>query len=552
MELSMEIKSEIKQAIEEMGFAALTEIQEATIPLLLAGKDVIGHSHTGTGKTAAFGIPILERVDFDSDIVQALVLAPTRELAVQIHDEIMRMAKYLPKCRIVTVFGGDPITNQLYKLKKKPQIIIGTPGRTIDHLERKTIHFDQLKFMVLDEADEMLKMGFQEDIEKIFKAVPTDRQTLMFSATMPRSIMALAKSYMINPEFIKIIGEDATNADVSQYYYKVRRENKTEAIYRLLNVYRPKLSLIFCNTKVKVDELTQELIERGINCDKIHGDLPQTTRLDVLKKFHNGIVEVLIATDVAARGLDIKEVEAVFNYDVPEKADYYVHRIGRTGRIGNVGYSFTLVSKGELKQIEEIERITKTKIKKRSIPTYDKVLDVKNQKVVDGILAMANSETSFDHEYELLNKMMQSTVTEDQIIVALLKMIDSKSNVQANQADINEEFEPRKPWGPSTGSGAPSSYRSEPSDQARFHLNLGKQDDLTVSDILDFICSKIKISRKDVQNIAILTEFSFFSVPADSRDEIMKTLNNTKLKGKRAGLSMSKPSRKESFNKIKY
>ena len=530
----MELRSEIKQAIEEMGFNALTEIQELTIPLLLAGKDIIGHSHTGTGKTAAFGIPILEKLNFNIEVVQALVLAPTRELAVQIHDEMMRMAKYIPGCRIVTVFGGDPITNQLYKLKKKPQIIIGTPGRTIDHLERKTIRFDHLKFMVLDEADEMLKMGFQEDIEKIFQAVPTERQTLMFSATMPRSIIGLAKSYMIDPELVKVIGEDSTNQDVSQYYYKVRRENKTEAIYRLLNVYRPKLSLIFCNTKVQVDELTQELIERGINCDKIHGDLPQTTRLDVLKKFHNGIIDVMVATDVAARGLDIKEVEAVFNYDVPEKADYYVHRIGRTGRIGNIGYSFTLVSKGELKQIEEIERITKTKIKKRSIPTYDKVLDVKNQKIIDKIQALVSSETNFESQYEMMNKMIQSTMTEDQIIVALLKMLESKSSVEANVADINEEFESKKVWG-----------SKEESNQARFHLNLGKQDELTVSDILDFVCSKIKISRKDVQNIAILTEFSFFSVPSNFRDEIMRTLNNTKLKGKRAGLSISKPRRAE-------
>jgi len=541
MELNMEIRSEIKQAIEEMGFAALTEIQEITIPLLLAGKDVIGHSHTGTGKTAAFGIPILERLDFDQDYVQALVICPTRELAVQIHDEMMRMAKYITNCRIVTVFGGDPITNQLYKLKKKPQIIIGTPGRTIDHLERKTIRFDHLKFMVLDEADEMLKMGFQEDIEKIFQAVPAERQTLMFSATMPRSILGLAKSYMIDPELVKVIGEDATNSDVSQYYYKVRRENKTEAIYRLLNVYRPKLALIFCNTKIQVDELTQALIERGINCDKIHGDLPQTTRLDVLKKFHSGIIEVMIATDVAARGLDIKEVEAVFNYDVPEKADYYVHRIGRTGRIGNIGYSFTLVSKGELKQIEEIERITKTKIKKRQIPTYDKVLDVKNQKIVDKITALASSETSFDHEYEILNKIMQSSLTEDQIIVALLKMMAKESSVEANIADINEEFDTKKAWG-----------ITDTGTQARFHLNLGKQDELTVSDILDFVCSKIKIQRRDVQNIAILTEFSFFSVPMSVKDEVMAVLNNTKLKGKRAGLSISKAPRTSTEPRKRY
>ena len=539
MELAFEMKQEIKQGIEAMGFTALTEIQELTIPLLLSGRDVIGHSHTGTGKTAAFGIPILEKLDFNSDLIQALVLAPTRELAVQIHDELLRMAKFMPNCRIVTVFGGDPITNQIYKLKKKPQIIIGTPGRTIDHINRKTIRLDHIQFMVLDEADEMLKMGFQEDIETIFQAIPEERQTLMFSATMPRPILSLAKTYMHDPELIKVIGEEATNQDVNQYYYKVRRENKTEAIYRLINVYRPKLSLIFCNTKVQVDELTQELIERGVNCDKIHGDLPQTTRLDVLKKFHNGIIDVLVATDVAARGLDIKAVEAVFNYDVPEKADYYVHRIGRTGRIGNIGYSFTLVSKGELKQIEEIERITNSKIKKRNIPTYEKVLDVKNQKVVDQIVALVGADINFEPQYQLMNQLIEAQLSEDQIIVALLKMIESKQDTEANTADINEEFETRRP-------------REDSKDgQARFHLNLGKNMDISVSDILDFVCSKIKISRKEVQNIAILSEFSFFSVPARYQDEIIKTLNNTKLKGKRAGLSLSKP-RKSSFNNRPY
>lgn len=539
MELAFEMKQEIKQGIEAMGFTALTEIQELTIPLLLSGRDVIGHSHTGTGKTAAFGIPILEKLDFNSDLIQALVLAPTRELAVQIHDELLRMAKFMPNCRIVTVFGGDPITNQIYKLKKKPQIIIGTPGRTIDHINRKTIRLDHIQFMVLDEADEMLKMGFQEDIETIFQAISEERQTLMFSATMPRPILSLAKTYMHDPELIKVIGEEATNQDVNQYYYKVRRENKTEAIYRLINVYRPKLSLIFCNTKVQVDELTQELIERGVNCDKIHGDLPQTTRLDVLKKFHNGIIDVLVATDVAARGLDIKAVEAVFNYDVPEKADYYVHRIGRTGRIGNIGYSFTLVSKGELKQIEEIERITNSKIKKRNIPTYEKVLDVKNQKVVDQIVALVGADINFEPQYQLMNQLIEAQLSEDQIIVALLKMIESKQDTEANTADINEEFETRRP-------------REDSKDgQARFHLNLGKNMDISVSDILDFVCSKIKISRKEVQNIAILSEFSFFSVPARYQDEIIKTLNNTKLKGKRAGLSLSKP-RKSSFNNRPY
>jgi ATP-dependent RNA helicase DeaD len=539
MELEFNLRPEIRQAIEAMGFLEFTDIQKLTLPLLLEGKDVIGHSHTGTGKTAAYAIPILEKIDPESDEVQALIICPTRELALQIRDEILRIAKYMPKVRVVTVYGGDPITNQLYALRKKPQIIVGTPGRTIDHLDRHTLKLDQLAFMVMDEADEMLKMGFQEDIEKIFSHIPEFRQTMMFSATMPRTVLALAKSYMNNPEVVKVIGSEETNTDVIQYYYKVRRENKTEAIYRLLNVYHPKLALIFCNTKIKVDELTQELIDRGINCDKIHGDLPQTTRLDVLKKFHNGVINVLIATDVAARGLDIHDVEAVFNYDVPEKADHYVHRIGRTGRIGNTGYSFTLVSKGEMKEIEEIERITKTTIKKRNIPTYDKVLDVKNEKLIAQITNLVQTET-FDHEYEILNKMVSDELTEDKIIVALLKMLEKESHVEINQEDINDEFELRRPFENRGGFGE---------GLARFHLNLGKQDDLSVSDILDFVCAKIKIQRRDVTAIAILTEFSFFTVPEAFADEVMRKLNGTKLKGKQARLSASKPFHGDRFEK---
>lgn len=529
----MELRKEIKQAIDEMGFVDLTEIQKQTIPLLLEGKDVIGHSHTGTGKTAAFGIPILEMIDFNDDQVQALIICPTRELAVQIHDELMRIAKYIQNCRIVTVFGGDPITRQIYALKKRPQIVVGTPGRTIDHMERKTLKVSSLRFMVLDEADEMLKMGFQEDIEKIFQATPTSRQTLMFSATMPKPIMHMAQSYMIDPELIRVIGTETTNSDINQYYYKVKKENKTEALYRLINIYRPQLSLVFCNTKMKVDELTQELIERGINCDKIHGDLPQTSRLDVLKKFHNGIIKVLVATDVAARGLDIKDVEAVFNYDVPEKADYYVHRIGRTGRIGNIGYSFTLVSRGEMKQISEIERITKSKIKKRNIPTYDKVQDVKNDKLVEQIIATSELG-NFEHEYLILNKAIQSKLTEDQIIVSLLRMLNTKNNADVNEADINEEFEEKNKR---------QSFNQD-GKSTRFHLNMGKNFDLSVSDILDFVCSKVRIERKEVQDIAILTEFTFFTVPSKVQAEVLEKLNNTKLKGKRANLSVSKKPRK--------
>ncbi|MDY0023672.1 MAG: DEAD/DEAH box helicase [Candidatus Izemoplasmatales bacterium] len=525
----MKIKNEIQQAITEMGFVNLTPIQEQTIPLLLMGKDVIGNSHTGTGKTAAFGIPLLEMIDFTSNEIQALIITPTRELSVQIKAELGNISKYIDNCRIVNVYGGEIITRQFSELKKKPQIIIGTPGRIIDHLKRKTMNFSNVKYLVLDEADEMLKMGFIEDIETIFEYTPEQRQTLMFSATMPKRIVDLAKKYLLSPEVVTSVGSDLTNQDISQYYYKVKKENKTEAIYRLLNIYRPRLALIFCNTKLQVDRLTEELISRKINCDKIHGDLPQTTRLDVLNKFHNGVIEVLVATDVAARGLDIKNVEAVFNYDVPEKAEYYIHRIGRTGRIGNIGYSFTLVSKGEVRKIAEIERLSNSKIKKRNIPTYDKVVDVKSSKFVEEIKEIINNE-SLEKEYQILNQLVAENLKEDEIITALLKKLNALDMEHRNVDDINESFNTQ------------DTNRNR-DNQARFHLNIGKDSNLTVSDILDFIKSNVKISSNDIKDIAILSSFSFFSVDKKFATAILSNCKNKKLKGKRAQLSLSKKSR---------
>jgi len=526
----MKIKNEIQKAITEMGFVNLTPIQEQTIPLLLMGKDVIGNSHTGTGKTAAFGIPLLEMIDFTSDEIQALIITPTRELSVQIKSELNNISKYIDDARIVNVYGGEIITRQFHELRKKPQIIIGTPGRIIDHLKRKTMNFSNIKYLVLDEADEMLKMGFIEDIETIFEYTPENRQTLMFSATMPKRIVDLAKKYLVNPEVVTSVGTELTNQDISQYYYMVKKENKTEAVYRLLNIYRPTLALIFCNTKLQVDRVTEELIDRKINCDKIHGDLPQTTRLDVLNKFHNGIIDELVATDVAARGLDIKHVEAVFNFDVPEKADYYIHRIGRTGRIGNVGYSFTLVSKGEVRKIAEIESLTKTKIKKRSIPTYEKVIDVKNTKFVDEIKEIINNE-SLEKEYSILNQLVSENLREDEIIAALLKKLKALDTNHNNIEDINESF--NKPQA-----------RSNRQDQVRFHLNMGKESSLTVSDILDFVKSHVKIHPKEIQDIAILSSFSFFSVDKKYATAILSNCKNRKLKGKKANLSISKKGRR--------
>ncbi len=334
----LDISKNLLKAVMDMGFEEATEIQEKSIPLILSGRDMIGQSQTGTGKTAAFALPVLDRVDPKINKPQVIVLCPTRELAVQVCGEFNKLSKYTG-IKSFPVYGGEPIFRQISALKRGAQIIIGTPGRLMDHMNRKTIKLDHVKSIILDEADEMLNMGFREDIETILKNIPTeDIQTILFSATMPKSIMDITHLYQNNPKIVKITRKELTTDTIDQRYYHVLEHHKLEVLRRLLDVYNPKLTLIFCNTKRKVDEVTELLQDSGYASDKIHGDMNQVVRLSVLGKFNKGVINILVATDVAARGLDIQNVEAVVNYDVPENEEYYVHRIGRTGRAGKKRY----------------------------------------------------------------------------------------------------------------------------------------------------------------------------------------------------------------------
>lgn len=517
----------INKALVEMGFEDFTEIQAKTMPLMREQKDVIGHSQTGTGKTAAFTLPILENLDYESKKVQALILCPTRELAVQVKTEIDKIGKYLPKLKTVAVFGGEPIHKQIAVLKRKPQIVIGTPGRTLDHINRKLIRLGELQYMVLDEADEMMKMGFKDEIEAIFEATNENRQTVMFSATMPKPIINISKKYMKETEVVSVVSGDETNKDITQYYYTVKGKNKVEAVARLLHIYNPKLSLVFCNTKRKVDDITRELTKKGYNVDKIHGDLPQTTRLDVLNKFHNGVLDMLVATDVAARGLDIKNVEAVINYDVPEKAEYYVHRIGRTGRIGNKGYSFTLVSKSEMSRLQNILRFTKTNIKKRNIPTPDKVLRVKQDKELEDILNIIETENLSGH-YDLAVRLL--TQAEPEVLVsALLSMLEKNDNSDIITGDINEDIKVK---------GQRSSNSNEP--QVRYHINLGTGVGMNPKKLAEFVCKRTGLKNSQVKDITIRHSFSFFTVNKKHASKVGRNLNNVKYNGKKASIQEAK------------
>ena len=367
------LTQDLLTAIEKHGYVEATPIQEKTIPLTMAGKDVIGQAQTGTGKTAAFGLPILEMIDNDNKDVQALVVSPTRELAIQTQEELFKLGRD-KHVRVQAVFGGADIRRQINGLNHGAHIVVGTPGRLIDHIRRGTINLSHVKTLVLDEADEMLNMGFLEDIESILKAVPDERQTLLFSATMPAAIKRIGVQFMTNPEHIQIAAKELTTDLVDQYYVRVRDFEKFDVLTRILDVQQPKLAIMFGRTKRRVDELTRGLELRGFNASGIHGDLTQQKRTQVLKQFKNGEIRILVATDVAARGLDVSGVDYVYNFDIPQDSESYVHRIGRTGRAGAHGTSVTFISNAEMDYLKDIEKLTKKRMQPLKPYTHEEAL----------------------------------------------------------------------------------------------------------------------------------------------------------------------------------
>ena len=386
-----QMNENILRAVTEMGFEVMTPIQEQAIPVLLEGKDVIGQAQTGTGKTAAFAIPMIERIDENVRRPQGIILCPTRELAMQAAEEIRRLAKYMCGIKVLPVYGGQDIRRQIRALSQGVQIIVGTPGRVMDHLRRHTIKTDEIKMIVLDEADEMLDMGFREDIETVLEDMPEEHQMALFSATMPQAILDIAGTYQKDAVFVKVTPKEVTVSSIKQAYYRVAKKDKMEAMCRLLDYYQPVRSLVFCNTKRMVDEMTGILKDRGYDAEGLHGDLSQNQRDTVMNLFRNGRCGILVATDVAARGIDVSGVDAVFNYDIPDDIEYYVHRSGRTGRAGKAGRSFTLISGREIFKIRDIERICNTTIKERKIPAAKDIVRVKSGKLfADAMEVMEN------------------------------------------------------------------------------------------------------------------------------------------------------------------
>ncbi len=426
----------VMRAIREMGFEKMTPIQEQAIPLLLEGKDIIGQAQTGTGKTAAFGIPIIQKIDPDNRGLQAVILCPTRELAVQAAEEIRRLAKFMQGVKVLPVYGGQDIGKQINGLKGT-QIIVGTPGRVMDHMRRHTIKLDHVSMVVLDEADEMLDMGFREDMELILGEIPGEHQTALFSATMPQPILEIADKFQKDAEFIHVASEQLTIPLVSQHYYRISSRDKDAACLRLLDYYQPRLCLIFCNTKKKVDELAEFLKKQGCQAEGLHGDMSQSQRDVAMGRFRNGSTNILIATDVAARGIDVENVEAVINYDLPQDIEYYVHRIGRTGRAGKTGSSFTFVTGREVFRIRQIERFCHTTIDEWKLPGAAKVLKVKAEKFLDEAWALKDNEDIALMKKFLNRKMEQEGCDAMDIAAVLLKYY-----VGDKGEEIQEDEEP--------------------------------------------------------------------------------------------------------------
>lgn len=408
------------RSLKRMGFEEATPIQEGTIKYALEGRDIIGQAQTGTGKTAAFGIPIIEKVNTKSTDIQALIIAPTRELAIQVSEELYKIG-YDKRVKILSVYGGQDISRQIRALKNKPHIIVGTPGRIIDHINRRTLKLENVQTLVLDEADEMLNMGFIDDINAILEKVPEERQTLLFSATMPPAIRKIATNFMKNPEEVKIKSKEMTVENIEQYFVKAQEREKFEILTRLLNVHQPELAIVFGRTKRRVDELAQALNIRGYLAEGIHGDLSQSKRLQVLRQFKENRIDILVATDVAARGLDISGVSHVYNFDIPQDPESYVHRIGRTGRAGKSGLAVTFVTPREMGYLRIVEETTKKRMTPLRPPTEDEALAGQQKVAIDKLIEIVQANDLSDYRIFATNLLEDYDAVD--IVAAAIKSV---------------------------------------------------------------------------------------------------------------------------------
>lgn len=518
----LNLPEEILRAVEDMGFSEATEIQSKAIPVMLEGKDLVGKSNTGTGKTAAFGIPAAVSVTRGGkNGVEVLILCPTRELAMQACKEIEKFSAYMPWVKPCAVYGGAAMDKQVSELRRGANIVVGTPGRVMDHIGRKTLKLENLRTIVLDEADEMLNMGFREDIETILSFVPEERQTVLFSATMPPPIMAITKEYQNDPVVIKVESKARTVDTIEQKYFEVPMGRKTDALKLLLIAYEPKLSMVFCNTKKMVDELTEALVSKGFKAAGLHGDMKQASRTQVLSAFKSGSINVLIATDVAARGIDVEGVDCVFNYDLPQDNEYYIHRIGRTGRAGKSGAAYTIISgRKQFYELKNIASFIKADIARAELPGRDEIVARKAAHVNEKILSAVESG-KYESCRADVQKLMESGLSAEDIAVALLGMRLSKDT-----KNIPEIISVPRDNGGKGG-------RYQKGGKVKLEISAGRSSRLAPNFVLGALVDATGMPGKSFGKIDIYDKFTTVEVPEADTEHVLDSMTGTKINGQK-------------------
>lgn len=536
------LSPEIIKAVGELGYESPTEIQKQTIPFILSDiRDLIALAQTGTGKTAAFSLPILDMIDDTSRKIQLLVLAPTRELALQIAKDIKNYTKYLPNVKTTAVYGGSSITDQIRNLREKPQIIVGTPGRVIDLINRKALDFSQIHWLVLDEADEMLSMGFKDDLETILSETPETKQTLLFSATMNKEVERISKNYLTNPHRISVGSINAVKKNIKHEYYVVNYRQKKEALKRLIDANPNQYSIIFCRTKMETQDVADFLMQNGYAADALHGDLSQAQRDTVMKKFRLKNIDILVATDVAARGLDVNSLTHVIHYSLPDDPEVFVHRSGRTGRAGKDGISMALIKPEETRKLNQIKGQTKIEIVEKQIPKGEDIIKAQVAGVFEQLFT--EHEDFFDFDDSLIPDL--SNFSKEELVHQLLQFqlkdlalyYQNNNDLTAQklkaESETKESRRDRRGRDRDRDKGGRKSRKNN-ENMVRFFFNLGKRDKLKKTDVLDIINQATKKSKKraDIGDIEVLEKFSFFEVEKSFEKDILNNIAAMKFKGK--------------------
>jgi len=513
----LNISDPILKGLQEMGFENPTPVQKKCIPTLLEQKDVVGQAQTGTGKTAAFGIPVVQQTDVSISEVQTIIMCPTRELAIQVTGELIKIGKHIGGLQVIPIYGGQSISRQIKALKRGAHIVVGTPGRTIDHLRRGTMKLNHLKRVVFDEADEMLNMGFRDDMEQILSYADGPVQTIMFSATMSKGIKKIMNRYMNNPQTVTIERKKVTAPNIEQYVVEVRDSVRTEAICRFMDINGFKLALVFCNTKRKTEQVTRELQSRGYSSDFINGDLNQNQRDRVMSKFRSGAIDILVGTDVAARGLDIEDIEVVFNYDIPQDPEYYVHRIGRTGRAGRSGMAITFTTKSKSKQLRTIERQIKTQLNPLGMPTAADVRVSRLDGLMEEVVAVLE-KGDLRPCIEQIEGFADDRFTTIEIAAALLKMQTAATESEENGQQVDDY---------------------DDTAMIKVYFNVGKKNNVYPGDLVGAIAGESNVPGNVIGNIDIFPKHSFVDIPGQYVKKVLSSMNQNRVKGKKVHVKVA-------------